>query len=329
MQNAELIKTCNTLNNKIDNLEKIIVEFIENKKDEISSEFVTKLVKEIADETFNKVIYPTQDDFKKISESVAKKNYREIFNTYSLKKWNTFYVGRIMANLLKKHRQLRETAASTYRKALFSIFGEKELPYIQSTNDHNVIATWKASPQVRKIYGNLFERIPNSETTYIDRVLEKTCNADTSIHQKAFAIVTCENFLNPKLPNIINSSEELSLEVMMIDSLENENLLNNENSNEDEGEGENEDEDNNSYNAEVEEDSLTSDISHSSVSFFENMELSNSEPENYSFNNYASDYNNICEEAEPIEFPNNAYADLMALVTNYNLSNEATNADAN
>ncbi|RHZ86160.1 hypothetical protein Glove_54g87 [Diversispora epigaea] len=132
----------------------------------------------------------------------------------------------------------------------------------------------------------------------------------------------------------VDSSEELSLEVMMIDSLESENLLNNENnfesihenSNEDEGEGENEDEDNDSYNAEVEEESLTSDISHSSVSFFENMELSNSEPENYSFNNYASDYNNICEEAEPIEFPNNAYADLMALVTNYNLSNEATNA---
>ncbi|RHZ88477.1 hypothetical protein Glove_22g136 [Diversispora epigaea] len=94
----------------------------------------------------------------------------------------------------------------------------------------------------------------------------------------------------------------------------------------DEGEGENEDEDNDSYNAEVEEESLTSDISHSSVSFFENMELSNSEPENYSFNNYASDYNNICEKAEPIEFPNNAYANLIALVTNYNLSNEAINA---
>ncbi|RHZ84374.1 hypothetical protein Glove_82g16 [Diversispora epigaea] len=132
----------------------------------------------------------------------------------------------------------------------------------------------------------------------------------------------------------VDSSEELSLEVMMIDSLESENLLNNENnfesihenSNEDEGEGENEDEDNDSYNTEVEEESLTSDISHSSVSFFENMKLSNSEPENYSFNNYALDYNNICEEAEPIEFPNNAYADLMALVTNYNLSNEATNA---
>ncbi|RHZ89156.1 hypothetical protein Glove_18g84 [Diversispora epigaea] len=116
----------------------------------------------------------------------------------------------------------------------------------------------------------------------------------------------------------VDSSEELSLE-NNFESIH-------ENSNEDEGEGENEDEDNDSYNAEVEEESLTSDISHSSVSFFENMELSNSESENYSFNNYASDYNNICKEAKPIEFPNNAYADLMAFVTNYNLSNEATNA---
>ncbi|RHZ56077.1 hypothetical protein Glove_406g68 [Diversispora epigaea] len=120
-----------------------------------------------------------------------------------------------MANLLKKHRQLRETATSTYRKALFSIFGEKELPYIQSTDDHNVIATWKAFSQVRKIYGNLFERIPNSETTYIDRVLEKTCNADTPIHQKAFAIVTYENFLNLKLPNII-SKEKIIKPLLLI-----------------------------------------------------------------------------------------------------------------
>ncbi|RHZ85461.1 hypothetical protein Glove_65g52 [Diversispora epigaea] len=132
----------------------------------------------------------------------------------------------------------------------------------------------------------------------------------------------------------VDSSEELSLEVMMIDSLESENLLNNENnfesihenSNEDEDEDEDDDDDDDSNNAEAEEESLTSNISHSSVLFFENMELSNSDAENYLFNNYALDNNNICEEAEPIEFPNNAYADLMALVTNYNLSNEATNA---
>ncbi|RHZ80518.1 hypothetical protein Glove_134g22 [Diversispora epigaea] len=130
----------------------------------------------------------------------------------------------------------------------------------------------------------------------------------------------------------VDSSEELSLEVMIIDSLESENLLNNENNfesiheNSNEDEDEDEDDDDDSNNTEAEEESLTNNISHSSVLFFENMELSNSDAENYSFNNYASDNNNICEETEPIEFPNNAYADLMALVTNYNLSNEITNA---
>ncbi|RHZ88038.1 hypothetical protein Glove_26g261 [Diversispora epigaea] len=79
----------------------------------------------------------------------------------------------------------------------------------------------------------------------------------------------------------VDSSEELSLEVMMIDNL-----------NEDEDEDEDDDDDSN--NTEAKEKSLTSNINHS--------------------------------KAEPIEFSNNAYADLMALVTNYNLSNKAINA---
>ncbi|RHZ83387.1 hypothetical protein Glove_95g45 [Diversispora epigaea] len=64
----------------------------------------------------------------------------------------------------------------------------------------------------------------------------------------------------------VHSSEELSLEVMMIDSLENKNLLNNENNfesihenlNKDEDEDENEDDDSN--NAKAEEEFLTSNI---------------------------------------------------------------------
>ncbi|RHZ86624.1 hypothetical protein Glove_48g202 [Diversispora epigaea] len=84
-----------------------------------------------------------------------------------------------------------------------------------NTDNYNVIATWKAFPQVRKIYGNLFERIPNSEITYIDYVLEKTYNANTPIHQKTFAIIICENFLNPKLPNII-SKEKIIKPLLLI-----------------------------------------------------------------------------------------------------------------
>ncbi|RHZ84929.1 hypothetical protein Glove_74g135 [Diversispora epigaea] len=55
------------------------------------------------------------------------------------------------------------------------------------------------------------------------------------------------------------------------------------------------------------------------------MKLSNSDAENYSFNNYVSHNNNICEETKPIEFSNNAYTDLMTFVTNYNLFNKITN----
>jgi hypothetical protein len=44
MQNSELIKKFDTLNDKIDNLEKIIVNFIESKKEEISEVFVTVII---------------------------------------------------------------------------------------------------------------------------------------------------------------------------------------------------------------------------------------------------------------------------------------------
>ena len=44
MQNSELIKKCDTLNGKIDNLEKIIVDFIESKKEELSEVFITVIL---------------------------------------------------------------------------------------------------------------------------------------------------------------------------------------------------------------------------------------------------------------------------------------------
>ncbi len=44
MQNSELIKKCGTLNDKIDNLEKTIVDFIENKKEELSEVFITVIL---------------------------------------------------------------------------------------------------------------------------------------------------------------------------------------------------------------------------------------------------------------------------------------------
>ncbi|RHZ81543.1 hypothetical protein Glove_119g48 [Diversispora epigaea] len=110
----------------------------------------------------------------------------------------------------------------------------------------------------------------------------------------------------------------------MVDLSEELSLKYSQNSNENNDEKD----DDNSYNAEIEEESLTFNNSYSSILFFQNMELSNSNAKYYSFNNYISDNNNICEEAEPIEFPNNVYTDLIAFVINYNLSNEATTTNA-
>lgn len=44
MQNSELIKKLNIVNNKIENIEKLISEFIENKKEEISEVFVAVIL---------------------------------------------------------------------------------------------------------------------------------------------------------------------------------------------------------------------------------------------------------------------------------------------
>jgi hypothetical protein len=123
--------------------------------------------------------------------------------------------------LLKKHRQHRGSAAATFRKALFNIFGEKELPCIRSTDNHDVIAAWKASLQTRQAYEALFEKIPNSEIKYIDHVLERTCNTNTPIHQKAFAVITCENLLNPKQPSIIGQEKTIKplLPIFIVSSI--------------------------------------------------------------------------------------------------------------
>lgn len=108
---------------------------------------------------------------------------------------------------MKKHRQQRGTAAAAYRKALFNIFGESELPFITSSDANDVVMAWKASQKTQRAYEVLFEPMPNSETTYIERVLEKTCDANTPIHKKAFAIITCENLLNPKLYHIVSNEK--------------------------------------------------------------------------------------------------------------------------
>jgi hypothetical protein len=51
--------------------------------------------------------------------------------------------------------------------------------------------------------------MPNQDITYIKRILEKTTTKNTPIHQKAFAIVTCDNLLNPNLSSLVGKKAQI------------------------------------------------------------------------------------------------------------------------
>ena len=49
--------------------------------------------------------------------------------------------------------------------------------------------------------------MPDSNITYIERILEKTTNKNTPLHQKAFGIITCDNLLNPNLLDLTGQNK--------------------------------------------------------------------------------------------------------------------------
>lgn len=51
--------------------------------------------------------------------------------------------------------------------------------------------------------------MPDSDVTYIERILEKTTTKDTPLHQKAFGIITCDNLLNPDLSDLAGEKKRI------------------------------------------------------------------------------------------------------------------------
>jgi hypothetical protein len=51
--------------------------------------------------------------------------------------------------------------------------------------------------------------MPNQDITYIGRILEKTTSKKMPIHQKAFAIVTCDNLINPNLSSLVGKKAQI------------------------------------------------------------------------------------------------------------------------
>jgi hypothetical protein len=89
--------------------------------------------------------------------------------------------------------------ASKTREAIFAIFGEANLPPINTNASSSEISKWKKK-EVSNCYKRLFERIDNKENSplVLTRIIGKVLNKKSSNVEKAFVVVICMSILNPK-----------------------------------------------------------------------------------------------------------------------------------
>lgn len=98
-------------------------------------------------------------------------------------------------------RSLRGTLASKTRDSIFAVFGEKNLPPINSNAKPLEISNWKKSLEVSNCYEMLFKKIDDNEKSplVLTRIIQKVLRTkEYSNVQMAFVIVICLSILNPK-----------------------------------------------------------------------------------------------------------------------------------
>jgi len=90
--------------------------------------------------------------------------------------------------------------ASKTRKAIFSIFGEKNLPPINTNASSSEISRWKQKEEVSNCYKRLFEKIDNKENSplVLTRIISKVLHKNSSTVETAFVVVICMGILDPK-----------------------------------------------------------------------------------------------------------------------------------
>jgi hypothetical protein len=91
--------------------------------------------------------------------------------------------------------------ATKIKESVFTIFGEVNLPLINSNAGPSEIANWKKRPEVSKCYERLFKHIGDNDNSplVITRILEKAfLGKKYSNTELAYAIAICKIMLNPK-----------------------------------------------------------------------------------------------------------------------------------
>jgi len=119
---------------------------------------------------------------------------------------------RKFSKLLAKHRSLRGTIANRVRSAIFAVFGEQELPYIDTTFTPLEIKEWKDSEQLKNAHEKLYQCIEkDKEMTWCARIIQKVwLNFKKLTKEKiSFSMALCQYMLNPKIESIKINDEEI------------------------------------------------------------------------------------------------------------------------
>jgi hypothetical protein len=100
---------------------------------------------------------------------------------------------------------LRGTLTARIKEAVFTIFGEANLPSINTNATPDEIRRWKTGPAAhcrKRLFEPLSLLDPN--ITYMSKILEKVWADPDKVTNIsiAFAISVCDLFLNPKSQNI-------------------------------------------------------------------------------------------------------------------------------
>lgn len=83
---------------------------------------------------------------------------------------------------------------------MFTTFGEKNLPPINTKAKPSDILKWKRKPEVATCYKNLFEKMSNNEDSPLTlmRIIQRVFKKGYSEVEMAFVVVVCVSILNPK-----------------------------------------------------------------------------------------------------------------------------------
>ena len=105
--------------------------------------------------------------------------------------------------------------ASKTREAIFSIFGETNLPPINTNASSSEISRWKQKEEVSNCYKRLFEKIDNKENSplVLTRIISKVLHKNSSTVETAFVVVICMGILDLKNGKLKFSSKTMKQKI--------------------------------------------------------------------------------------------------------------------